>query len=42
VDGRFLYVTGGVGVSGLPVRFGAPPEVVLITLTGEGNGGPAL
>jgi hypothetical protein len=30
--GRPLYVTGGVGVSMLPVRFRAPPEIVVITL----------
>lgn len=28
-----LYVTGGVGVSMLPARFRAPPEIVLLTLT---------
>lgn len=32
VSGRKLYVTGGVGVSVLPVRFRAPPEIVIITL----------
>lgn len=30
--GRKLFVTGGVGVSILPVRFRAPPEVVILTL----------
>ena len=30
--GRLLYVTGGVGVSILPVRFRAPPEIVIVTL----------
>lgn len=30
--GRKLYVTGGVGVSILPVRFNQPPEIVLLTL----------
>jgi hypothetical protein len=35
--GRPIYVTGGVGVSVLPVRFRAPPEIVVITL----RGGPA-
>jgi predicted MPP superfamily phosphohydrolase len=29
-DGRHLVVTGGLGVSLLPVRFGVPPEVVLV------------
>ncbi len=30
--GRPLYVTAGLGVSWLPVRYRAPPEIVLITL----------
>lgn len=30
--GRQLFVTGGVGVSILPVRFRAPPEIVIVTL----------
>jgi predicted MPP superfamily phosphohydrolase len=30
--GRRLYVTGGLGVSMLPARFRAPPEIVLLTL----------
>ena len=30
--GRKLFVTGGVGVSILPVRFRAPPEIVVLTL----------
>jgi hypothetical protein len=30
--GRKLFVTGGVGVSILPVRFRAPPEIVVVTL----------
>ena len=29
---RLLYVTTGVGTSILPVRFGVPPEYVLLTL----------
>ena len=33
-DGRHLYVTGGIGVSMLPVRFRAPPEIVVLTLSG--------
>lgn len=33
VDGaRVLFVTGGTGISILPVRFRAPPEVVVVTL----------
>jgi predicted MPP superfamily phosphohydrolase len=31
-DGRHLYVTSGVGTSGLPIRFLAPPEVLIISL----------
>ncbi|MEO1282201.1 MAG: metallophosphoesterase [Pseudomonadota bacterium] len=30
--GRHLIVSGGLGCSGLPVRFGSPPEIVLIEL----------
>jgi len=30
--GRHLFVTSGVGTSIFPVRFGVPPEVVLLTL----------
>ncbi|WP_426010845.1 metallophosphoesterase [Caulobacter sp. DWR2-3-1b2] len=33
--GRNLFVTGGVGVSILPVRFRAPPEIVVVTLKGQ-------
>lgn len=32
VGGRWLFVTAGVGVSVLPVRFRAPPEMVILTL----------
>jgi hypothetical protein len=32
IDGRSCYVTNGVGTIGMPVRIGAPPEVVLLTL----------
>jgi predicted MPP superfamily phosphohydrolase len=31
-DGRNLIVSGGLGTSILPVRFGVPPEVVLVDL----------
>lgn len=31
-DGRRLFVTTGIGTSVLPVRFGVPPEVALLTL----------
>ena len=33
--GRILYVTGGLGTSILPVRFRAPPEIVIVTLSGR-------
>lgn len=32
--GRTLFVTSGVGVSILPVRFRAPPEIAIVTLSG--------
>ena len=31
-DGRHLIVSAGLGCSGLPVRFGATPEIVLVDL----------
>jgi uncharacterized protein len=31
-DGRHLIVSGGLGCSGMPVRFGVPPEIVLVEL----------
>jgi uncharacterized protein len=33
-EGRHLVVSGGLGCSGLPVRFGVPPEIVLVELGG--------
>lgn len=32
---RHMIVSGGLGCSGLPVRFGVPPEIVLVELGGE-------
>jgi predicted MPP superfamily phosphohydrolase len=32
-DGRHLYVTSGLGVSGLPLRFGIAPEWVVVDVT---------
>jgi hypothetical protein len=29
-DGRHLVVSAGLGCSGLPVRLGSPPEIVMI------------
>lgn len=31
-DGRHLFVTTGIGTSNIPVRFGVPPEIALLTL----------
>lgn len=31
-DGRHLFVTSGIGTSILPVRFGVPPEIVILVL----------
>jgi predicted MPP superfamily phosphohydrolase len=36
-DGRHLIVSGGLGCSGVPLRFGVPPEIVLVEL-GGGHG----
>jgi predicted MPP superfamily phosphohydrolase len=39
-DGRHLIVSGGLGCSGIPVRFGVPPEIVVIDvgeLSGDGS-----
>ncbi len=37
VNGWPLYVTSGVGTSWLPLRFGVPPEIVVLTLQAEGR-----
>ena len=34
-DNRHLFVTPGVGTSILPVRFRVPPEISVLTITGE-------
>ncbi len=34
-DGRHLIVSGGLGCSAIPVRFGVPPEIVLVELGGR-------
>lgn len=36
VGGRHLYVSGGLGTSALPLRFGRPPEIALLRLQGAG------
>jgi predicted MPP superfamily phosphohydrolase len=33
-DQRLLYVTSGIGTSGLPVRIGVPPEYVILEVSG--------
>jgi predicted MPP superfamily phosphohydrolase len=38
IHGRDLVVSAGLGVSGLPIRFGRPPEIVVIELGGAGAG----
>jgi predicted MPP superfamily phosphohydrolase len=38
-DGRHLVVSGGLGCSQLPVRFGVPPEIVVVDL-GEAPASP--
>jgi predicted MPP superfamily phosphohydrolase len=32
-DGRNLVVSGGLGCSGVPVRFGSPPEIVMVVIS---------
>jgi predicted MPP superfamily phosphohydrolase len=32
IDGRHVLVSGGLGTSILPVRFGVPPEIVWLRL----------
>lgn len=34
-EGRNLFVTTGIGTSGLPFRFRVPPEIVVLTLNGK-------
>ncbi len=36
-EGRHLVVSGGLGCSKIPVRFGVPPEIVMIELGGPPN-----
>ena len=38
-EGRAMYVSSGVGMSILPVRFGVPPEIVLLTLVSSAAAG---
>jgi len=39
--GRHLYVSAGIGMSGLPLRFLRPPEIPVLTLSGEPPRTPA-
>ena len=32
--GQYLYVTSGIGTSGIPVRWGVPPEFVVLDVNG--------
>src|SRR5262249_55004813 len=36
-DGRDLFVTTGVGTSGIPVRFGVPPVISVLTISRAGD-----
>ena len=36
-NGKHLFVTTGIGTSIYPVRFGVPPEIVLLTLVAPGT-----
>jgi predicted MPP superfamily phosphohydrolase len=42
IEGMPLYVSPGIGMYRPPVRFNCPPEVVVITLLGDGETGAAL
>jgi uncharacterized protein len=33
--GQYLYVTSGIGTSGVPVRWGVPPEFVVVDVLGK-------
>jgi predicted MPP superfamily phosphohydrolase len=33
--GRYLYVTGGIGTSGVPLRWGVSPEYAILDVTGN-------
>lgn len=36
-ENRNLIVSGGLGISGFPIRFGVPPEIVLVELASDAN-----
>jgi predicted MPP superfamily phosphohydrolase len=33
--GQYLYVTSGIGTSGLPLRWGVPPEIAVLEMSGK-------
>jgi predicted MPP superfamily phosphohydrolase len=33
--GRHLYVSGGLGTSGIPLRIGMPPEYAILDVAGS-------
>jgi uncharacterized protein len=33
--GRYLYVTSGIGTSGVPLRWGVPPGYAILDVSGE-------
>jgi predicted MPP superfamily phosphohydrolase len=33
--GQYLYVTSGIGTSGVPVRWGVPPEIAVLDMSGK-------
>ena len=33
--GQYLYVTSGIGTSGLPLRWGVPPEIAVLEMSGR-------
>lgn len=37
-ENRHLIVSGGLGCSSLPIRFGSPPEIVVLELGGQDGG----
>jgi len=38
--GQYLYVTSGIGTSGVPIRWGVPPEFAVLDLEGSKDSGP--
>ena len=40
-DGRHLFVNTGIGTSFIPIRFGVPPEISILTLRAAGPSDPS-